>query len=1020
LNNSNNSNSPATLDPENSSPASIQSSTIHPLNQNHNSHQSFGFDTPSLWSTNQQSSNHLRISGNAHTAATKVDESTTLRRGMASPSRSATVEATTKRLHSKSKHATNEEHSWQDIAAAHIARIQQEQLHLHNDNDSQQCTLLTSHVNNPSDDATTPIRTTTTKITMDAPLIPDATARKALTSALQESTPPLVTSPDIKKKVRDSDVELVRLFNSFRFSPSTSCSHDHSKLSHRLSFPQSKTHIISKPAENKRKRVAPVKRPKHSIKESIPSTETDLYADVATSVPLSIPSPKHNNNSDDGRKRTRLNFDPVIAQPTSLITLPSSTRSPVRSRPTNAFSSKSNSPRRISHSNNNSKQGVERELVSSLSREPLTSNANCNKSTVTKALAAITNNAKISDFFALTKQKRSTVKATLIKDSTAPVEEGQDLNLVVDENVASTRPTNNVNTSNMPSLRSIQSLTTKSSADTQHHELALLKQRYDELQRTCQDKDEQLKAVSNNRTILHTALQAALRQRENELESLRSSTEEKDAKYRDALEELVRTDACQEAREIREKLAADGARLGRIMAVPAPTTRGPPRMLMQHRANLESWEDGYATKELQQKMKDLQAKKTVLEERQKEALLLEENFWKGEAKRKDAILEDDQVVGSFAARPEEGSLNSLENDTSTDGAVVSALDVREAVESVRYHLSLIRQQEKELALAEQALNDEKGAHIRALKRVASEDASRFRSRPKLHDRYVLRSLLGKGGFSEVWLAFDLLELREVAVKIHQLDSRWPDSKKENYTKHVSREYEIHRSVRHPRIVSLFDVFEIDNNSFATVLESCEGTDLDTLLKTKRRLPERDARSVLLQILCGMNYLSHPSEDGTRQGIIHYDLKPGNILFDRYGDAKITDFGLSKIVDTSDPAESMELTSQGAGTYWYLPPECFVLDENVRISNKVDVWSIGVIFYQMLFGKRPFGDGQSQDKMLTDGTMLNARTVTIPERPEVTLACKEFIEACLTYDQQFRPTIAQTCQHTYVLSSDVFK
>jgi hypothetical protein len=223
LNNSNNSNSPATLDPENSSPASIQSSTIHPLNQNHNSHQSFGFDTPSLWSTNQQSSNHLRISGNAHTAATKVDESTTLRRGMASPSRSATVEATTKRLHSKSKHATNEEHSWQDIAAAHIARIQQEQLHLHNDNDSQQCTLLTSHVNNPSDDATTPIRTTTTKITMDAPLIPDATARKALTSTLQESTPPLVTSPDIKK-VRDSDVELVRLFNSFRFSRSTSCS----------------------------------------------------------------------------------------------------------------------------------------------------------------------------------------------------------------------------------------------------------------------------------------------------------------------------------------------------------------------------------------------------------------------------------------------------------------------------------------------------------------------------------------------------------------------------------------------------------------------------------------------------------------------------------------------------------------------------------------------------------------------------------------------------------------------------
>jgi tousled-like kinase len=170
----------------------------------------------------------------------------------------------------------------------------------------------------------------------------------------------------------------------------------------------------------------------------------------------------------------------------------------------------------------------------------------------------------------------------------------------------------------------------------------------------------------------------------------------------------------------------------------------------------------------------------------------------------------------------------------------------------------------------------------------------------------------------------------------------------------------------------------------------------------------------------MNYLSHLSADGSRQGIIHYDLKPGNILFDEYGDAKITDFGLSKIVDAQDPAESMELTSQGAGTYWYLPPECFLLEENVRISNKVDVWSIGVIFYQMLYGKRPFGDGQTQDKILTDGTMLNAHTVTFPDIPEVTDAGKDFVRACLTYDQSFRPNMAQICEHVYVLSRDLFR
>ena len=73
-----------------------------------------------------------------------------------------------------------------------------------------------------------------------------------------------------------------------------------------------------------------------------------------------------------------------------------------------------------------------------------------------------------------------------------------------------------------------------------------------------------------------------------------------------------------------------------------------------------------------------------------------------------------------------------------------------------------------------------------------------------------------------------------------------------------------------------------------------------------------------------------------------------------GDIKITDFGLSKIMDSDnyDPEHGMELTSQGAGTYWYLPPECFVVGKTPpKISSKVDVWSIGVIFYQCLYGKK---------------------------------------------------------------------
>ena len=87
------------------------------------------------------------------------------------------------------------------------------------------------------------------------------------------------------------------------------------------------------------------------------------------------------------------------------------------------------------------------------------------------------------------------------------------------------------------------------------------------------------------------------------------------------------------------------------------------------------------------------------------------------------------------------------------------------------------------------------------------------------------------------------------------------------------------------------------------------------------------------------------------------LCSGNILLmdgSAVGEVKITDFGLSKVMDDENysPEHGMDLTSQGAGTYWYLPPECFVVGKNPpKISSKVDVWSVGVIFYQCLYGKK---------------------------------------------------------------------
>lgn len=318
---------------------------------------------------------------------------------------------------------------------------------------------------------------------------------------------------------------------------------------------------------------------------------------------------------------------------------------------------------------------------------------------------------------------------------------------------------------------------------------------------------------------------------------------------------------------------------------------------------------------------------------------------------------------------------------------------------------------------------DKMLHQRELRRIQHEDASKFSTRPVLKNRYLLRQLLGKGGFSEVWKAFDFELMRDVAVKIHDLDPAWTEERKANYLKHAKREYEIHAAIRHPRIAQLYgliDHIEGSNSSFATVMEFCPSLDLDCVLKRQQRLGEKEAKCILIQILSGLLHLSNGAGIKNSLGIIHFDIKPANILFDGDGSVKITDFGLSKIV-TDDNMETfdggIELTSQGAGTYWYLPPECFHFDRKnpPNISSKVDVFSAGVVFYQMLYGIRPFGEGKTQEGMLKEGTMTGALRVQFPDKPVVSEAAKDFINRCLTHSQDLRPDMASICADPYLKS-----
>uniref|UniRef100_A0A3B3QHV1 non-specific serine/threonine protein kinase n=1 Tax=Paramormyrops kingsleyae TaxID=1676925 RepID=A0A3B3QHV1_9TELE len=428
----------------------------------------------------------------------------------------------------------------------------------------------------------------------------------------------------------------------------------------------------------------------------------------------------------------------------------------------------------------------------------------------------------------------------------------------------------------------------------------------------------------------------------------------------------------QEKMACREKSMQDRLRLGHFTTV-------------RHGASFtEQWTDGYAFQNLIKQQERINSQREDIE-RQRKLL----------AKRKPPAM-GQTPPPSLEQNKRKSKANGAENEA------LSLAEYHEQEEIFKLRLGHLKKEEAEIQAELERLERVRNLHIRELKRIHNEDNSQFKDHPTLNDRYLLLHLLGRGGFSEVYKAFDLTEQRYVAVKIHQLNKNWRDEKKENYHKHACREYRIHKELDHPRIVKLYDYFSLDTDSFCTVLEFCEGNDLDFYLKQHKLMSEKEARSIIMQVVNALKYLND-----IRPPIIHYDLKPGNILLvngTACGEIKITDFGLSKIMDDDsyNSVDGMELTSQGAGTYWYLPPECFVVGkEPPKISNKVDVWSVGVIFYQSLYGRKPFGHNQSQQDILQENTILKATEVQFPPKPVVSPEAKVCRGDCTCCTRQAR-------------------
>ncbi|EAN84637.1 protein kinase, putative [Trypanosoma cruzi] len=413
------------------------------------------------------------------------------------------------------------------------------------------------------------------------------------------------------------------------------------------------------------------------------------------------------------------------------------------------------------------------------------------------------------------------------------------------------------------------------------------------------------------------------------------------------------------------------------------------QIAMWHSSGREVWVEGNRPKELIMQLEELSSRRDEVEELKKAA-----------EKRVRQLV------------------RSSDEDSMTPELQSALMESQEAMQLYTSEFAALGSSIQAVKQRQLELDHEKKAFLKEIRRVSDEDASEFMAVLAIGQgqRYVLMQLLGKGGFSEVWKAFDLQDARYVACKIHRVQREWSAQTRLHYRRHADRELAIMRTLQHPHLTRLYDEFEHGEAMFVSVMEYSQGADLDTHLKRYGCMREMEARLILLQVVSALRYLA-----AQEQPIIHYDLKPANILFHSSNasslEIKITDFGLSKLIQSRDGPHdnpTIELTSQGTGTYWYLPPECFDTVATPRISNKVDVWSCGIIFYQMLFGRRPFAEGESQRRIWQDKLIVSsARTLRFPDTPRVSQEAKDLIQKCLEYHPSDRYDVHQLSQDSYL-------
>lgn len=264
--------------------------------------------------------------------------------------------------------------------------------------------------------------------------------------------------------------------------------------------------------------------------------------------------------------------------------------------------------------------------------------------------------------------------------------------------------------------------------------------------------------------------------------------------------------------------------------------------------------------------------------------------------------------------------------------------------------------------------------------------------PRKLGNYLLLQLLGRGGMGEVFLAEDLSSQQKFAIKVLRGDMQDSADLRTRFHSEVRAT----TALDHPNIVSVFEVgetvIEADHLPYL-VMEYVQGQSLEQILENNR-LPVKEALNYSLQIVEGL-------QAAHKLRIIHRDVKPSNIMITSHDRVKLLDFGLSKQLYDGNEESSTQIknTNEGTiiGTIGYLSPEQAL---GKKIDERSDIFSFGVVFYQMLTGEHPFPGANSVERL--------AKIVTQDPEPwppvsRVPSSLKKIVQRCLQKDPKDRYT-----------------